>query len=61
LPDTRSNAAHELLSHQTLWNALEVLTNTTAPVIAFDEASGTKKEITFAQLKAAIQHQKQYT
>ena len=59
LPEAENSAAITLLSHQSLWDALEVLTNTTSPVVAFDEISGTRKWINFTQLTTAIQHQKQ--
>src|SRR4051794_17467012 len=52
-----SNAT--LYSHQTLWEAMEILTNNNAPVFAFDKETNTYKAITFTQLKTSIQKQKQ--
>ncbi len=59
LPETLNNAGTTLLSHQTLWHALEVLTGKTSPVVVYDEQTKTRKNITFAALTSAIQHQKQ--
>ena len=50
-----------LYSHQTLWEAMEFLTNNNAPVIAFDKETNSYKAITFAQLKESIQQQKKHT
>lgn len=59
LPDAENNAKAVLFSHQSLWNALEVLTNNSAPVIVLDKATNTSKMVSFSQLQKAFQQQKQ--
>jgi len=61
LPATTPVSKATLYSHQTLWEAMESLTNINAPVIAFDKETNTYKAITFAQLKESIQQQKKHT
>jgi len=61
LPAAPPASKATLFSNQTLWDALEAITNSGAPVITFDEETNTYKTITFAQLKESIQQQKQYT
>jgi osmoprotectant transport system ATP-binding protein len=59
LPEaTNSRSAITLSSEETLWKALEVLTNNNEAVLAFDEQTQTYKAISFVQLKTAIQNQK---
>jgi osmoprotectant transport system ATP-binding protein len=62
LPEAAYHDASAIVnSHQTLWNALELLTNKSEPIIAFDEETKTYKNITFTQLTIAVQNQKRGT
>lgn len=55
-----SNVKSSLLSQQTLWEAMEAITKSEDQVIAFDEETGTNKEVSFTQLKASILLQKMH-
>ncbi|HEV2830841.1 MAG TPA: ABC transporter ATP-binding protein [Hanamia sp.] len=59
LPNAEKHIDAALSSHQTLWEAMEELANNNAPVYAFDEETGSRKEVTFEHLKIAIKKQKQ--
>jgi osmoprotectant transport system ATP-binding protein len=59
LPEAENHRDAALSSHQTLWEAMEELANNNAPIYAFDEETGSVKEVTFEHLKIAIKKQKQ--
>jgi osmoprotectant transport system ATP-binding protein len=59
LPEAGSQIEAALSSHQTLWEALEKLSNNNANVYAFDEETRSNRQVTFEHLKTAIQKRKQ--
>lgn len=57
LPGASAVSTATLYSHQNLWDAMEAITNSRAPVVAYDKETNTFKCIDFTQLQAAIQNQ----
>lgn len=61
LPDAPPNASPpSLKSHQSIWEALQQLSETTGGLTAFDEETLVGKEVTLFYLQAAIQQQKSF-
>lgn len=58
LPDAPVPATAVLQSHQTVWDALESLSQNTDAVTAYDKETATVKALTFFYLQSAIQQQK---
>lgn len=57
LPDAPFSTPAAVSSQQTTWEALELLTENSSPLFAYDTESVTTKEITLGRLQSAI-HQK---
>jgi len=60
LPASAEGLNAVLYSHQSWWDAMEAITNSNAPVIAYDKETNTCRTVTFAQLKASIQQLKHH-
>lgn len=58
MPDAKPHAGSALSSRNSLWEAMQELSNNNTSVFAFDEETGSGREVTFERLKTAIQKQK---
>ena len=58
LPEAGNDVNATLSGSHTLWEAMEQLANNNAPVYVIDEETRLRKEVTFEDLKMAIQKQK---
>lgn len=59
LPTATEAVSIDLLSTQSLWEAMEVLVNKITPLTALDQETGAFRQITFSHLQSAFKKQKQ--